>query len=87
MRARSAGEQRMWVTAGSPPAGMLRERLQGECIREQLQFFLGSLLGTFYRHQENVATRRAALVRSQLRSPSAAEVRKKCVSGGWQGGE
>lgn len=40
------------VTAGSPPAGMLRERLQGECIREQLQFFLGSLLGTFYRDLE-----------------------------------
>lgn len=45
MRARSTGEQRMWVTAGSPPAGMLRERLQGECIREQLQFFPGLLAG------------------------------------------
>ncbi|KAI1236235.1 hypothetical protein IHE44_0001513 [Lamprotornis superbus] len=52
MRAHSTGEQRMWVTAGSPPAGMLKERLQGECIREQLQFFLGSLLGPFCGDQE-----------------------------------
>lgn len=52
MSACSTEEEQMWVTAGSPPAGMLRGRRQGECIGEQFQFFLGSLLGRFFRDQE-----------------------------------
>lgn len=95
MRAHSTGEERMWVTAGSPPAGMLRGRHQGECIREQPRFFLGSLLWSFFRDQEKkrCCWREAALLHHGLgeepsgRLRSAAESRKKRAPGGWQGEE